>query len=115
MTQVNSIVICKDDYDITEEFKNTIRDTIMLLLDANYETTVRYDEKGLGIVSIDFDHDRSCYYGNPIPYWLSPEEDESVVWDDERETQQNDSGNNRQPVLHIRSNLQLRQIDKIES
>lgn len=86
MAQVNSIAICKDDYDSTEEFKNTIRDAIMLLLDANYETTVRYDESGLGIVVIEFNHDRNLAYGNSLPYWLSPEEFESVVWNDEKNT-----------------------------
>ena len=88
MAQVNSITICKEDYDSTEEFKNTIRDTVMLLLDANYETTVRYDEKGLGIVVIEFDHDRNLVYGNSLPYWLSPKEVESVVWDDEKNTEE---------------------------
>lgn len=88
MAQVNSIAICKEDYDNTEEFKNTIRDAIMLLLDANYETTVRYDEKGLGIVVIEFDHDRNLAYGNSLPYWLSPKEFESVVWDDETNTEE---------------------------
>ena len=86
MAQVNSIAICKDDYDSTEEFKNTIRDAIMLLLDANYETTVRYDESGLGIVVIEFNHDRNLAYGKSLPYWLSPEEFESVVWNDEKNT-----------------------------
>jgi hypothetical protein len=88
MAQVNSIAICKDDYGSIEEFKNTIRDTIMLLLDANYEMTVRYDEKGFGIVVIEFDHDRNLAYGNHLPYWLSPEEFESVVWDDEKNTEE---------------------------
>ena len=88
MAQVNSIAICKEDYGSAEEFKNTIRDTVMLLLDANYETTVRYDEKGLGIVVIEFDHDRNLAYGNSLPYWLSPKEFESVVWDDETNTEE---------------------------
>ena len=88
MAQVNSIAICKEDYGSTEEFKNTIRDTVMLLLDANYETTVRYDEKGLGIVVIEFEHDRNLDYGNSLPYWLSPKEFESVVWDDETNTEE---------------------------
>lgn len=87
MANVNRIAICKEDYGSTEEFKNTIRDAIMLLLDANYETAVRYDEKGLGIVVIEFDNDRNLAYGNSLPYWLSPEEYESVVWDDERNTE----------------------------
>ena len=41
----------------------------MLLLEAEYIMTVRYDEKGLGVVCVDFDYaDRS--YGYPYPYWL---------------------------------------------
>lgn len=88
MAQVNSITICKENYGSTEEFKNTIRDTVILLLDANYETTVRYNEKGLGIVVIEFDHDRNLAYGNSRPYWLSPKEFESVVWDDETSTEE---------------------------
>ena len=83
MAQVNSIAICKEDYGSAEEFKNTIRDTVMLLLNVNYETTVRYDEKGLGIVVIEFDHDRNLAYGNSLPNWLSHKEFESVVWDEE--------------------------------
>ena len=49
MKKVNQLVICKEDYNSIEEFKNAVRDTIMLLLDANYETTVRYDEKSFGM------------------------------------------------------------------
>ena len=44
--------------------------------------TVRYDEPGLGIVCIDYesnDPNIECKY----PYWLSPTEWESVMWDDE--------------------------------
>lgn len=88
MARVNSIAICREDYDSTEEFKNTIRDAVMLLLDANYETTVRYDEKDFGIVVIEFDHDRNLAYGNALPHWLSPKEFESVVWDDETSTEE---------------------------
>ena len=68
---------------VRKSLKIPLGDTVMLLLDANYETTVRYDEKGLGIVVIEFDHDRNLAYGNSLPYWLSPKEFESVVWDDE--------------------------------
>ena len=56
----------------------------MLLLDAEYIMTVKYDEKGFGIVSIEYQYHNE-EYGTPLPYWLSPEEFESVVWDDERD------------------------------
>lgn len=73
MNKVNSIVVCKDEYNSEEEWKNAIRDAVMVLLNNNYIMTIRYDEKGLGIVAIDFDYaDQSL--GGTYPYWLTPEE-----------------------------------------
>ena len=80
---VNQIVICKDEYKTQEDWQNAIKDAIMVLLNNNYIMTVRYDEKGLGIVVIDFNHDDQSF-GCDYPYWLSPDEWESVIWDEER-------------------------------
>lgn len=80
MNKVNSIVICKDKFDSKEEFENAIRDAIMVLLDNEYIMTVRYDEKGLGIVSIDFNYDKE-EFGDAYPYWLMPEEWESIYFE----------------------------------
>lgn len=82
MNKVNEIVICKDEYKSQEEFENAIRDAIMVLLNNNYIMTVRYDEKGLGIVAIEYNSDDQIF-GEPYPYWLSPREWESVLWEDE--------------------------------
>ena len=69
MKKVNRITLYKDNYSTVQEWKDAITATVMLLLEAEYIMTVRYDEKGLGIVCIDFDYaDRS--YGGPYPYWL---------------------------------------------
>ena len=84
MKSVNKLVICRDKYESQEEFANAIRDAVMLLLNAEYVMTVRYDEKGLGIVVIDYNYDNQ-EYGDAYPYWLMPEEWESVVWNDEKE------------------------------
>ena len=84
MKSVNKIVIDKSEYKSKEEFENAIRDAIMVLLNNNYIMTVRYDEKGLGIVVIDYNYDND-EYGDAYPYWLMPEEYESIVWNDERE------------------------------
>ena len=82
MNDVNPITICRDTYKTQEDFENAIKKAVMVLLDNNYIMTVRYDEPGLGIVCIDYNYaDQS--YGCHYPYWLSPEEWESVVWDDE--------------------------------
>lgn len=86
MNKVNSIVICREKFDSNEAFKNAIRDAVMVLLDNEYVMTVRYDEKGLGIVAIDYDYEDQSL-GDAYPYWLTPEEWESVMWDDERENE----------------------------
>ena len=82
MNKVNSIVICRDKFDSEEAFKNAIRDAIMVLLENDYIMTVRYDAKGLGIVVIDYDSDDQSI-GGAYPYWLIPEEYESVAWNEE--------------------------------
>lgn len=79
----NSIVFCKDSYKTETEWKIAVSNAVMLLLDAEYIMTVRYDEKGLGIVVIEFEHDDRTY-GGAYPYWLEPEEIEQVVFNDER-------------------------------
>lgn len=82
---VNQIAFVLEDYASREEFENEIKKAIMVLLDAGYIATVRYDDgKGAGIVCVDYNYeDRS--FGGHYPYWLSPEEYESVIWDNERD------------------------------
>lgn len=87
MNKVNQLAICRDKYESQEEFENAIRDAIMLLLNAEYVMTVRYDEKGLGIVVINFNYSEQ-EFGDAYPYWLMPEEWESVIWNDEREDEE---------------------------
>lgn len=82
MSKVNSIVICRNKYDSQEEFENAIKDAVMVLLDNDYIMTVRYDEKGLGIVAIEYNYGDQTF-GDAYPYWLTPEEWESVLWQDE--------------------------------
>lgn len=78
MNDVNTIVICRDAYTTQSDFQNAIRDAIMVLLNNDYIMTVSYDEKGLGIVEIDYE---SCNQelGAAYPYWLTPEEAENVA------------------------------------
>lgn len=84
MKKVNSIVICRDYFDSDEAFKNAIRDAVMVLLDNEYIMTVRYDEKGLGVVAIEYDSDdqKLC---DVYPRWLTIEEYESISWSNEDE------------------------------
>ena len=84
MNDVNAITICKEDYETEEDFENAIKKAIMVLLNNNYIMTVRWDEKGLGILTIEFNHDKS-EFGADYPYWLSPEEFECVMYDKQEE------------------------------
>lgn len=78
MNKVNELVICKDNFRSQEDFENAIKKAVTCLLDNNYVMTVRYDEKGLGIVCIDYNHvDRAL--GEDYPIWVSPEEAESII------------------------------------
>ena len=81
MNKVNELVLCREDYDSQEEFENEIKKAVMLLLNANQIMTIRYDEKGLGIVAIEYANQS---YSDCYPYWLLPEEIDSVMFDDER-------------------------------
>lgn len=80
---MNDLVLCRDYYKSQEEFENEIKKAVMLLLNSEHIMTIRYDEKGLGIVSIKYESDDQSL-GAPYPYWLSPTEFESVVFDKER-------------------------------
>ena len=84
MNRVNTIVICKDDFNTQEEFENEIKKAVALLLNNNYIMTVRYDacDKELGVVVIDYNCADETW-GNYYPYWLNPDEKESIIYDNE--------------------------------
>ena len=85
MRRVNQLVVCKKDYDNNEEkFRKALSDALMVILNNGYECTVRYDEPAFGIVVFEYDYDREMGFGNPVPYWLSDDEFDSITWDDER-------------------------------
>ena len=79
MEKVNTLTICKDNYEDEFDFQDAIRDAIMFLLKNDYIMTVRYDanDKEMGIVCIDYEH---CFqeWGCPYPYWLYPQHAEAV-------------------------------------
>lgn len=83
MNKVNTIVFCKDDYKTEQDWKDAIRDATFLLLNAQYQMVIRYDEPGLGIICVDFESSDETL-GAPWPYWLTPSEAESVITDEER-------------------------------
>ena len=82
MNKVNELVLCRENYESQEKFEDEIKKAVMLLLNADQIMTIRYDEKGLGIVVIEYKYDDQSY-GDYYPYWLLPDEIESVVFDED--------------------------------
>lgn len=82
MSKVNELVPCRENYESQEKFEDEIKKAVMLLLNADQIMTIRYDEKGLGIVVIEYKYDDQSY-GDYYPYWLLPDEIESVVFDED--------------------------------
>ena len=84
MKKINNITICRHKYTKREDFENAVKTAVMLLLDAEYVMTIRYDEKGLGIVVIEYSP-AEREYGYPYPYWLDPQKEDviEVAKDDE--------------------------------
>lgn len=84
MKHINTIILCRDNYDSQVLFENEIKKAVMLLLNANCIMIVKYDYKELGVVCIEFSP-ANQEFGCDYPRWLSPTEYESVVWDKEIE------------------------------
>ena len=76
MSNVNTLVICKDEYKDEYDFEEAIKTAVMLLLQNDYVMTIRYDEKGFGIVAIEYESN-NIEYGGVMPYWLLPEDIEN--------------------------------------
>lgn len=79
MRRVNEMTVCRKDYDSKVDFENAIKDAVMVLLNNNYIMTIKYDDKGFGIVWIQYDYAEKDFDG-ALPYWLLPEEEETVVY-----------------------------------
>lgn len=80
MTKVNTIVFCKEDYKTEQEWKDAVRDATFILLNAQYQMVIKYDEPGLGIIRIDFESaDESL--GAPWPYWLTTDQAEHLLYE----------------------------------
>lgn len=84
---VSTIVICKSSFKSESEFYDTFNTLIQCLLKMDYSIHIRWDEPGLGIAVIEFDHndpELATYH----PMWLTIDEAEDIFC-----SRQNDSEN----------------------
>ena len=84
MNKVNELVLCTEDYKNESEFQSKLSEAIMLLLGAGYICTVRED--AVGIIVINYERDDHSY-GSPYPYWLTPEQAESIPLGDDEDSE----------------------------
>ena len=84
MKDVNSICIDRDNFKSREEWEDAVKRFVFSLLENHQIMTISAREFGLGLVDIEYNPDDMslCYH---YPYWLSPEEEESVVYEYEKE------------------------------
>ena len=73
-------MICKKDFETKEEFKQRLTEAITVLLESEYICTVRAEENDTIVIRYDYD---DKVYGSPYPYWLTPEQVESIPLDDD--------------------------------
>jgi hypothetical protein len=84
--KLNEIVFSRGKDETKEELFQRVGEQLKLLLEAGYLAVVRYDEPGLGIVAIDFEHDDTFEsWGCVQPMWVTPEEAEEILDMRERE------------------------------
>lgn len=84
MKDVNSISIDRDNFTSREEWEDAVKRIIFSLLENDQIMTVSAPEFGMGLVEIEFNPNKP-EWGVHMPHWLSPREEESVVWDDAQE------------------------------
>lgn len=80
MNKVNELVICKKDFETKEEFKQRLTEAITVLLESEYICKVKLDETNIIVIEYEY-ADQS--FGHPYPYWLTPEQCESIPLDDD--------------------------------
>lgn len=80
MNKPNTIIFTEEECG--EALWGCVSKQIELLCKANYICTVAEEEHG--IVRIDFESARA-EWGGLYPYWLYPEEEETIIYNDERE------------------------------
>ena len=84
MKDVNSIAIDRDNFKSRQEWEDAVKRLIFSLLENDQIMTVSAPEFGMGLVEIEFNPNEP-EWGGHMPYWLSSSEEESVVWDEDRE------------------------------
>lgn len=82
MNKVNELVISRKDFESKNEFKQRLAEAITVLLESEYICKVKLDETD--IIVIEYDN-ADQEFGTPYPYWLTPEQAESVTIGGEKE------------------------------
>lgn len=80
MKKVNSLTIDRANYETEKEFYDIIGKLISLLMDLNQIVVSRYEDANIYVVEF---MPNEPEYGDYMPYWLLPEEEETIVYKEE--------------------------------
>ena len=79
MNRVNQYVLDRDNFSSDEEFATPVGQILFNFAKDGYIATFRYED--MGIYIIEYNHaDKSL--GSPYPYWLTPEEEERIYYEE---------------------------------
>ena len=81
MNRYESIVFTKEAFG--DRLWQVVGEQLKLLMEARYICVVKEDD--VGIVVIQFQHDER-EWGYAYPYWLYPDEEGMVVYEDDGDT-----------------------------
>lgn len=79
MNKVNQYVLNRALFDSDEEFANHVGQILFNFTKDGYIATFRYEDVGIYIIEYNY-ADQSL--GAPYPYWLTPEEEERIYYEE---------------------------------
>lgn len=88
MNRYESVVLTRDQFG--EQLWEKVGEQLHLLIQAGYVCVVHEDE--FGIVVIEYQHNNRTY-GYARPYWLYPDEEETVAYKDAEDWSDSDGNN----------------------
>lgn len=89
--ETNVFIFNLENFNNDEELMyKKLSEFVKLLLDSEYVCVINKEE--FGTVSVEYNYNIYCNYGNATPHWLTPEDFEYILekYEDDEETDENE-------------------------
>lgn len=83
MDRYNTIVFAEEEFG--DRLWQAVSEQLKLLAEARYICVVKEEEHGTVVIQFNYDRPE---FGCAYPYWLYPEEEEMVVYNDDGKTEE---------------------------